>query len=140
MDTLSEDRTEDIKQIAATMNERLDSYSLGNATKALNLSCSIAVIPGTIIIVLVLVFSKFNWIITAISTLLIGVTVFLLANLASSLSRSRSMERLYTDEIQPEINNVLDEYQMSREQFTQIAQETLQPDAPLLRQIMAESS
>lgn len=131
MEILTEEQIETVQQLAASMNERLDSYSLGNATKALNLSCSIAILPCAVIILAVFLLSRFNWIMTAIATILLGAISFLLANLASSLSRSRSMEKLYSAEIRPEINAVLEENQISWSQFVAITGEVLPTNAPL---------
>jgi len=131
MEILTEEQIETVQQLAASMNERLDSYSLGNATKALNLSCSIAILPCAVIILAVFLLSRFNWIMTAIATILLGAISFLLANLASSLSRSRSMEKLYSAEIRPEIDAVLEENQISWSQFVAITGEVLPTNAPL---------
>ncbi len=47
-DELTDEQIETIQQLAVVANEKMDSGSLGNATQALNLGCTITFIPGFI--------------------------------------------------------------------------------------------
>jgi hypothetical protein len=116
-----------------TTNERLDTTSLENASKAFNLGCSIILLPGILMIGIVLFLSHFNLVITALASVIIVIAVLLFANLVSSLARTHSMERLFESEIIPEIENELLETNTLRWVFDDLAKDTLPSNAPLLR-------
>jgi hypothetical protein len=128
---ISADQVDDAQQIAASANEQLDSYSLGNASRALNLSCSVMAVPGLLIIIVVFFLSGFNWVMTAIALTLVGMMAFLLANLASSLARNRSVEKYYAQHIHGEIARKLEEAGISETQFIKVAIGFLPINAPL---------
>lgn len=133
--SISTDQIDIAQQIASSANERLDAYSLGNATRALNLSCSMMALPGFVIVLVVFLLSRFNWVMAAIALTLVGITAFLLANLASSLARNRSVEKLYTQEVQADIQKKLLEAKISQSQFNQVANDFLPENSPLKQMI-----
>lgn len=133
--SISTDQIDIAQQIASSANERLDAYSLGNATRALNLSCSMMALPGFVIVLVVFLLSRFNWVMAAIALTLVGITAFLLANLASSLARNRSVEKLYTQEVQADIQKKLLEAKISQSQFNQVANDFLPKNSPLKQMI-----
>lgn len=133
--SISTDQIDIAQQIASSANERLDAYSLGNATRALNLSCSMMALPGFVIVLVVFLLSRFNWVMAAIALTLVGITAFLLANLASSLARNRSVEKLYTQEVQADIQKKLLEAKVSQSQFNQVANDFLPENSPLKQMI-----
>lgn len=133
--SISTDQIDIAQQIASSANERLDAYSLGNATRALNLSCSMMALPGFVIVLVVFLLSRFNWVMAAIALTLVGITAFLLANLASSLARNRSVEKLYTQEVQADIQKKLLEAKISQSQFNQVANYFLPENSPLKQMI-----
>jgi hypothetical protein len=134
-DDLTNDQIELIEQIAVTANEKMDSDSLGNATQALNLGCTLAFIPGIIIVFLVLFLSRFNWVMAAITLVLVAFASLVFANLVSTLSRKRSIERIYHQEIESEINHSLSEAGIHRDQFDHEIINLLPANAPLVQMI-----
>jgi hypothetical protein len=134
-DDLTGDQIESIQQLAVTANEKMDSGSLGNATQALNLGCTLAFIPGIILVFLVLFLSRFNWVMAAITLVLVGLASLVFANLVSTLSRKRSIERIYHQEVEYEINHSLAEAGIHREQFDKEIINFLPANAPLVQMI-----
>jgi predicted tellurium resistance membrane protein TerC len=134
-DILTDDQIESVQQIAVTANEKMDSGSLGNATQALNLGCTLAFIPGIIFVFLVLFLSRFNWAMAAITLVLVALAAMVFANLVSTLSRKRSIERIYHQEVEIEINNHLAEAGINRDQFDEEIINFLPANAPLVQMI-----
>lgn len=134
-DELTDEQIETIQQLAVVANEKMDSGSLGNATQALNLGCTITFIPGFILVVLVLLFSRFNWVMASITLVIVILASLLFANLVSTLSRKRSIERIYHQEVDPELNRNLVEAGIQREQFDQETINFLPANAPLVQMV-----
>ncbi len=130
-----EEQLEIIQQVAVTANEKLDAGSQGNATQALNLGCTVTFLPGMILVVLVWLFSRFNWIMAAITLVLVAMISMIFANLVATLSRSRSIERMYRTEVESEINQALLEANISREFFDDEIKKILPANAPLLQAV-----
>ncbi len=134
-ENLTPEQIDEVQQIAATANEKLDSGSLGNATRALNLGCSITFIPGIILVVLVFLLSRFNWVMAALTLVMVVIISMLFANLASNLARTRSMERIYRQEVNPEIEKSLAAVGVNRDQFEESLESLLPSNAPLIQMI-----
>jgi hypothetical protein len=134
-DEFTDEKIETIQQLAVVANEKMDSGSLGNATQALNLGCTITFIPGIILVILVLLFSRFNWVMASITLVLVVLASLLFANLVSTLARKRSIERIYHQEVDPEIDRNLVEAGIQREQFNEETVNFLPANAPLVQMI-----
>jgi hypothetical protein len=130
---LTDIRIQELIDLAATANERLNTTSLVNATHALNLGCSLSLIPGIVVVILVLIFSKLNWVMTALTAVIVVISSLLLANFLSTLARTRTVDRLYQNEIQSEITQSLQTLEVSNDDFIKIAHKSLPANAPLRR-------
>ena len=130
---LSDLQVQELIDLAATENERLNTTSLVNATHALNLGCSLSLVPGIVVVILVLILSKLNWVMTALTAVLVVIFSLLLANFVSILARTRTVDRLYQNEIRSAINQSLQALEVSNDDFEKIAHSSLPANAPLRR-------
>jgi hypothetical protein len=71
----------------------------------------------------------------SITLVLVILASLLFANLVSTLSRKRSIERIYHQEVDPELNRNLVEAGIQREQFDQETINFLPANAPLVQMI-----
>jgi hypothetical protein len=121
-------------------DETLDEKAMINANRAFNSGCLLSLIPSIIIIVLTYIISGGGWIPAAITATLLMIAVLLFANFTAYTARNRTMDRVFKNEIYPDIQNFIIEEEISQEDFNRLASYNLPIGASLLRCLNIESS
>jgi hypothetical protein len=117
--------------LVETSNGKLEAAAAASSSQAFNVGCSVGLMPGLIIIVLVFFLSKGSIAATAISILLVALFLILFANGVAYVSRSKAIDRLYNEQIKSEIDQILNEEMLTRQNFTRVASRVLPQDAAL---------
>jgi len=127
------EQDEQLRRLASESNDQLEAAGLTNASHAFNLGCSASLLPVLIIILLVFLLSKQNWVAVAVATTLSGILIVGLANLAAYVARGKAIEQTYQIVVKPDIERALRKMQLERSDFTRAADETLPASAVLRR-------
>jgi hypothetical protein len=124
-------QSEDLKELAESLNDQLRSSSSSGAEKAFGLGCGLGLMPvlGVILVlwitgVLSLIPALFLSVIGLIA--LVGVSLLL-----AQVARQRAAQRIFSTELEPEIIKFSSEQQIDRRVFDHIASQSLPADAPL---------
>ena len=129
-----------IEETILGFNENLEEKTITNANHAFNLGCMLGLIPAGIIILLSFILTKGSWLSAAIITVLMVIGLMLVANLAAQIAKNRTMERVYTEEIEPDLKNLMKSNELSPEKLYRIADDVLLAGAPLREYIHREIS
>ncbi len=119
--------------LAQESNQALVEAGQGGANRAFNLSCSITLLPGLVIVLLVLFFSRLNWVAAAIAATLAVLVALGLANWSAYTAKRQTIRRVFEMEVEPQIRRTLSREHIPWSSFEQVAEETLPQDALLLR-------
>lgn len=114
-------------------NIRLEATAAANANQAFNLGCSLVLLPGMILVLLVFLLSKGNWIMGGGAAILVTMASLLIANLVALITKQRSLERTYTDFVRPELESGLQAANLYLETIRPIASQILPETAALLQ-------
>jgi hypothetical protein len=115
--TIPADKVEIINQLLQNSEEQLGETGKISATQAFNLGCSIGIIPAGFIILVTFIATR-SWFAALVSTVLMFVALISCANLVALIARSKSMERVYRDAIQPNIQSTLKQENISEADLT----------------------
>lgn len=130
---------DDIVSFINSIDETLDEKAMINANRAFNTGCLISLVPSIIIIILTYIISGGGWIPAAITATLLMIAVLLFANFAAYTARNRTMERVFKNEVNPNIQNFIKEEGIDQEDFNQLASHNLPRGASLLKCLGIES-
>lgn len=115
------------------MNNRLLDTSAEISDRAFNLGCGLGILLLILWGIAVYFIGGRSWLLLAISIVVFSLAVLWLVVLVTDISRNRAIQRVYRDEIQPE----LEEYSRVREiemsQIEETAHHELPDKAPLLK-------
>ena len=126
----------DLASLALSLNEKLEEAARDSVTHAFNVSCSVSLLPVVILVVLVFLLSRANWVVSFVAAV-VGLLLALgFAALVSTTARSRSVERTYQLYVAPSIERYLSSAQLSRAEFDVQAAGEL-PEGALLMQYLA---
>jgi len=120
-----------LEDLARTADEKLLTAGQDSANKAFNLGCSVGLLPAAVFIGLTLLITRGSWIATGFITGLMAIGLLAFANLSASVSRSRTLQRVYQQEILPEIEIELGQIGLDLVTFKAVALVTISPDGPL---------
>ena len=118
--------------LAKTSNDQLEGASQASAYRAFNLGCIIGIIPALLVGLVAFLISDFSWIAGVTTVLIMMVAVMGFAGLAAYLTRARRMDRIFNEQVYPEIIQRLAELQVEMPEFRQIAAEELATNAALV--------
>lgn len=131
----SQETIDEISQLANTLSDKLD-VQVGNATnRAFNLGCFLGLIPATILILATFFLTGNSWVGAAVMAIMMALGLILFANVAASIARRNTMNRIYAKEIEPEINHAIHHLNIDRRSFDQIASMSL-PNGALLGEFL----
>lgn len=130
-DALSPDQVTAITELVELENARLEEAASPVTQQAFNLGCLVGVLPGTIVLIILLLLTDFSVIGVAISLVLITIGLVAFANLAAMLARRNTIRRVYREQSEAQIEQTLRELGLSRRQFDQVARQVLPPQAAL---------
>ena len=125
-------------QFIEELNEQLDEQSSSNANRAFNLGCLLGTIPALLIVLITYFVSKGAWVPIVFIAALMMVAVLLFANLAAYTARNRTMDRVYEEQIEPQIKSELEARSLEESEFNNLAREELPEGASLLNYIEIE--
>lgn len=125
-------------QLIDDMNQKLDEQSMINANRAFNLGCVIGLLPAILAVIITFFVSGGAWIPVAMTGTLMMIAVLLLANYTAYTARNRTMDRVYNNEIQPQLGEFIKEQKISQADFNILAHESLPPGASLLKYLPVE--
>jgi hypothetical protein len=128
--THNDDQDKIISAIIDTAEEKLDEAGKESATRAFNAGCTTGLIPGIIIVVIAYFLTK-TWLAAIITGILMGMALVGYANLVALIARSKAMDRVYKSDIQPGIDQSLQEAEISQDEFNQFCLENLPETANL---------
>jgi Flp pilus assembly protein TadB len=132
---LSAEQQSALDQLAVQSNDKLQETGSKATSHALNLGCSMSLVPSLIILILVFLISRSNWVALGIAATLVILTAVILASLLATVARKRAVQREYELNIQPEIERQLREVPAGWDAFQTAALQALPEDAALLEQI-----
>ena len=125
--------------LANTSNEQLEGASQASAYRAFNLGCMLGILPALLVGLIAFVTAQYSWIagVTAALVMLIAAGGF--AGLAAYLTRARRMERIFHEQVFPDLTQKLAEMQVDMPTFLEIAVEELPSNAALVHLLSQES-
>ena len=133
---LSTEKIATLTTLAEASNGKLEAAAAISSSQAFNSGCSVGLIPGIIIILLVFFLSKGSIAAAAIAFLLVAMFLILFANGVAYISRTNAIGRLYHEQVKIEIDQVLQGEILSRQDFNQVASQVLPQDAALYKYIV----
>jgi archaellum biogenesis protein FlaJ (TadC family) len=132
---LSAEQQSALDQLAVQSNDKLQETGSMATSHALNLGCSMSLVPSLIILILVFLISRGNWVALGIAATLVILAAVTLASLLATVARKRAVQREYELNIQPEIERQLRDIPGGWDAFQTSALQALPADAALLEQI-----
>ena len=126
------DNQQALVDLAKSTNELLEGASQASAYRAFNLGCMIGIVPALLLGLIAYLTSQYSWIAAVTTTLIMMVAVMGFAGLAAYLTRARRMDRLFHEQVYPEITQKLAELQVDLPEFQSVAAEELASNAALV--------
>lgn len=117
--------------LAGSWNDKLVSAAQDSVTHAFNVGCSFSLLPVAVLVGVVFVASRGNWVISLIAAVVGLVLALGFASLVSTTARTKSIEQTYQIHVAPGIERYLASAQMSRPEFDRQAANSLPEGAPL---------
>ena len=136
---LGPDQITNLDKMISEASERLETTGHASTNHAFNLGCSVGLIPALFFILLTYILTQGNWIAAVIMGLLMLLALLGFASFMASIARTNSVNRVYRDQIKPEIDSELMRLNIDQQTFYQFAVETLPEGATLLRPILSYS-
>jgi hypothetical protein len=118
--------------LAKTSNEQLEGASQASAYRAFNLGCMLGIIPALLVGLIAFLTAHFSWIAGVTAALIMLIAAMGFAGLAAYLTRARRMERIFREEVYPELTRKLAEMQVAMPDFLEIASQELPSNAALI--------
>lgn len=127
MNMVQEDRNteleQDLESFALAMDEKLRDAGSSSAERAFGIGCGLGLIPIGGIIIFLYIFQVLNIILVVLLGFLGVLFLTGFSALLASVARANTVRRIYTEDVQPEIEGYTQRNRISREQFdTQVAQ------------------
>ena len=120
-----------LNRLILEVNEELEKAGKTSTSQAINLGCSLGLLPVIIVVLLAFFISGNSWTATIITAILVLIAWIGLINLYAHISKSKSIERMYRDYLAERISRELRELHLPQSQFNQTALEILPKSAPL---------
>lgn len=113
------------------LNEQLEEKTISNANYAFNLGCFIGIIPAVLIVVAGFFITGRSWLAAVIIAVLMGMGLMLFANFVAHTARERTLVRVFSSEIKPELVNLQDQSGFDEKEFNRLIDQALPAGAPL---------
>ena len=133
---LTAENIDTLTMLAESSNGKLEAAAAASSSQAFNVGCSVGLMPGLIVILLVFFLTKGSIAATAIAILLVAMFMILFANGVAYISRINSIGHLYQEQVKTEIDQILQEEMLSRKNFAQVASQVLPRDAALQKYLV----
>ena len=133
--SLEEPQNSDISASVAEMilglNETLEEQTITNANTAFNRGCLLGLIPAGVIVLLSYIFTGGSWLAAVLISILMFIGLMLTANLAAHTARESTLARVYQEQIEPQINEIAEKYDLTSAELWELSDEILPAGAPL---------
>ncbi len=136
-DTQTDDR-QTLIELAKTSNEQLEGASQASAYRAFNLGCMLGIIPALLVGLFAFLTAQFSWIAGVTATLIMLIAAAGFAGLAAYLTRARRMERIFHEQVYPDLKQKLADLQIDLPTFLEISAEELPSNAALVHMLSQE--
>lgn len=125
-------------EFATATNEKLEGASQASAYRAFNLGCTIGLIPALLVGFAAFFIANNSWVAAVATAIVMLLAVAGFAALAAYITRARRMDRIYHEQVAPEISQKLEELQVERPEFLRIAERELPTNAALVHLMTIE--
>ena len=137
-DTQPSDEQQELIDLAKASNEQLEGASQASAYRAFNLGCMLGIIPALIVGLIAFLTAQFSWIAGVTAALIMLIAAMGFAGLAAYLTRARRMERIFYDQVYPELSSTLAQKQIEMTDFQVLAAQELPSNAALVHMLSRE--
>lgn len=135
-DNLPPAGSEDPISLANSLNEKMETAAQESVTHAFNVGCSFSLLPIVVLVVLVFLLSRANWVVTFVAAI-VGLLLALgFTALVSITARAKSLERTYQLYVVPSIDRYLASAHLTRAEFDLQAAAALPEGAPLKKYLV----
>lgn len=131
----SQNPYETINSLISAAEENMQQTSQVAATHAFNLAISFGLIPAAIIMILVFLAVKGSLIAMLMTGILVTIALVIFASLVVNISRQRSLQRLYLEQILPDLLEELSQLHIPPTELPALAQAQL-PEGSILLKFM----
>ncbi|OGO26975.1 MAG: hypothetical protein A2Z16_09660 [Chloroflexi bacterium RBG_16_54_18] len=132
-DLSSSDPYETVRALIAAAEEKMQQTSQVASTHAFNLAVSFGILPAAIIMILVFLAVRGSLIAILITGILVLIALVIFASLVVNISRERSLQRRYQDQILPELLENLEQLQIPSTELPALVQAQLPEGSILLK-------
>jgi hypothetical protein len=132
------DNDQAITEYIRDLEGQLEEAGQISANRAFNLGCWLGLVPAGMLTLLIFFLSEGSWIVTLVSAVMILISLIALANLAAYFAKSKSMSRRYDDRIKAQVAKILEEFELTGDEFNQIMVDTLPGDSVLKKLMSAD--
>jgi hypothetical protein len=136
-DISSTDPYDTIKALIVAADERMEQTSQVATTHAFNLAISFGIIPAAIIMILVFLAVNGSLPTMLITGILVLIALVIFASLVVNIARERSLQRLFQEQILPELVENLEQLHIPRTELSQLALDQL-PEGSILLKFLTE--
>jgi hypothetical protein len=138
----SQEKTQDevLSELAESSNEQLETAVASASSRAFNLGCSLWLLPTVIVILTVFILSRANWAMTSIAFIIVVLAAAIFTLYVAQQAKKKSTERIYRQDVNPEIDRALREIGVERATFDAQARVSLEPGSLLLEFLDQDSS
>jgi hypothetical protein len=133
-----DDLDTEVSSAILSLNERLET-EVNNATnRAFNLGCFVGLIPTSLLVILTYFVTGYSWVGAIVILILMILGLILFANVTASIARRNTLKRVYHQEVEPEISEIIIANRIDQITFQNTARENL-PAGALLRQFLTST-
>jgi hypothetical protein len=120
---------DEITAVIEALNTQLMDESAENAAHAFNLGC---ILSGLLVgVIVILVWLWRHWIAAFMALLLTGLIAVSISTYIANRARANSISHIYEQNIQPQIQDILQQHKLSHDEWQALVAETLSEEAPL---------
>lgn len=131
----SQDPYDALRDLISAAEERMQQTSQLAATHAFNLAISFGLLPAAIIMILVFLAVEGSLIAILMTGILVTIALVIFASLVVNISRQRSLQRLYQEQILPGLLENLSQLHIPPTELPALAQAHLPEGSLLLKYI-----
>lgn len=131
------DRQAEIHSLLQTAEEKLQQTSQEVAERAFNLAISVGILPAILIMIAVFLLLKGSLPALIITGILVAILLILFASLVVNISRQRSLERIFEEQVRPEMLREMDVGEISKAELAQLIASQV-PEGALISNFLME--
>lgn len=131
----TQDPYDTIRALISAAEESMQQASQVATTHAFNLAISFGLLPAAIIMILVFLAVKGSLIAMLMTGILVTIALVIFASLVVNISRERTLQRLYQEQILPGLLENIEQLHIPRTELPALAQAQLPEGSILLKYI-----